>query len=250
MSLSTVIITKNEAKNIERCIESVLAFSDEIIIVDDFSTDTTKAIALKYSKVRFYERKFDDYIRQKNYANSLVDSDYILSLDADEYADAEWNDFFISKKYKSYAAISFLRINYFNQTPVRNGIWRRDIKIRCWKKNIAEWSGTIPHESLKFHTQIQVYQLQLIIHHLAYSSYQEFYNKSINYAKMAAHRLASKPYPSLIFGVVVNPTFKFIKGFFLLQGFKDGLYGWYIAKVSFSETLYKYLYALQIKWKK
>jgi glycosyltransferase involved in cell wall biosynthesis len=83
ITIAVVIITFNEAKNIERCLQSVQSFADEIIVVDSFSTDETKAICDTY-KVRFFERKFIGYADQKNWGNTQTTSDFIFSLDADE----------------------------------------------------------------------------------------------------------------------------------------------------------------------
>ena len=81
--LSVVIITLNEEKNIQRCLNSVKHVADEIVVVDSLSTDNTEQICQSYG-VKFIKHKFDDYVTQKNYANSKASYDYILSLDADE----------------------------------------------------------------------------------------------------------------------------------------------------------------------
>src|ERR1051326_8869164 len=82
-ALSIVIITYNEEKNIQRCLDSVRSFADEIVVVDSFSTDNTKKICLGYG-VRFIEQSFLGYIEQKNFALDQATHDYVLSLDADE----------------------------------------------------------------------------------------------------------------------------------------------------------------------
>lgn len=247
MSISTVIITKNEAKNIATCIESILSFSNEIIIVDDFSTDETKEIVLSYPKVKLWERPFDDYINQKNFGNSKATSEYILSLDADEFIPSKSIDYFQEKKYTAFDVISFHRINFFSGRAIRFGIWKNDFKIRLWKTGVAKWAGTIPHE----HVEILAYQKKedtsVEIYHNAYTSYEEFYSKSIHYAKLASSRYSSRSIISLFISMIVNPCFKFIKGFFFMKGFRDGIYGWYIAKISFLETFYKYYLAFRNK---
>ena len=83
MKLSCVIITKNEEKNIERCIKSVLSIVEDIVVIDSYSTDNTKEICTKLA-VRFIEHHFDGMIEQKNYAVSQAKYPHVLSLDADE----------------------------------------------------------------------------------------------------------------------------------------------------------------------
>ena len=83
VNLSAVIITFNEEKNIERCIQSLKGVADEIIVVDSFSQDRTKEICLA-NNVVFIEHEFIGHIEQKNWAYTQASNDYVLSLDADE----------------------------------------------------------------------------------------------------------------------------------------------------------------------
>ena len=102
VKISAVILTLNEERNIERCIKSVAAVADEILVVDSFSADRTEAICTALN-VRFVKHKFEGYIEQKNWALDQAVNDIVLSLDADEALDeraqrevlkvkAEWND--------------------------------------------------------------------------------------------------------------------------------------------------------------
>ena len=80
--VTAVIITKNEEKQIDECLKSV-SWVDEIIVVDDESTDNTLEIVKKYTD-KIYTRKMDNEGRHRNYANSLATKEWILSIDADE----------------------------------------------------------------------------------------------------------------------------------------------------------------------
>lgn len=62
--ISVVIITYNEEKNIARCIQSVKKIADEIVVLDSYSTDSTKSICEKLG-VNFYQHTFDGHIEQK-----------------------------------------------------------------------------------------------------------------------------------------------------------------------------------------
>lgn len=80
--VSVVIITKNEERNIEDCLRSSL-WADEIILVDDDSTDATREIASKYTD-KIFQRKMDNEGRHRNWAYAQASNDWVLSLDADE----------------------------------------------------------------------------------------------------------------------------------------------------------------------
>ena len=84
MKISAVIITKNEAINIERCLNSLSEVADEIIIVDAYSQDATREICEKFKEIRFYSKPWAGYAASKNFGNCLASNDYILSVDADE----------------------------------------------------------------------------------------------------------------------------------------------------------------------
>jgi len=81
--LSVVIITKNEAKNVAICLDSLVGIADEIIVIDSFSTDETREISLKYGAL-FFQREWNGYSEAKNFGNDKAQYDWILSIDADE----------------------------------------------------------------------------------------------------------------------------------------------------------------------
>ena len=81
--IAAAIITFNEERNIERCINGLLNCVDEIVVLDSYSTDRTKEICHQY-KVRFIQDKWEGYAQTKNKLNDIIDTDYIFSIDADE----------------------------------------------------------------------------------------------------------------------------------------------------------------------
>ena len=81
--ITAVIITQDEERNIGRCIESLRGVADEVVVVDSGSTDGTEAIC-RAAGVRFEHHDWAGYSEQKNYANSLANHPWILSIDADE----------------------------------------------------------------------------------------------------------------------------------------------------------------------
>ncbi|MBH0156613.1 glycosyltransferase family 2 protein [Fictibacillus sp. 5RED26] len=83
--LTVIILTKNEEKNIRKCLSSVKKVAQRIVVVDSFSTDNTKKICMENS-VEFYENHFVDYATQFNWAidNTNINTTWIMRLDADE----------------------------------------------------------------------------------------------------------------------------------------------------------------------
>lgn len=82
MSISALIITKNEQRNIQACLES-LQWVDEIVVIDSFSTDDTVEIAKKFTD-KVYLNAWPGYSNQKNFGHTKCSQEWILSIDADE----------------------------------------------------------------------------------------------------------------------------------------------------------------------
>ena len=80
--ISVIVITKDEEKNIAECLSSV-KWADEIIVVDAESSDKTVTIAKKFTD-KVYLKKWEGYVKQKQYALSQAENDWVFSLDADE----------------------------------------------------------------------------------------------------------------------------------------------------------------------
>ena len=83
IALSVVIIAKNEESRIKGCLESVHGWADDIVVVDDDSTDDTRSIALKYTD-KIFTRHLELEGKQRNFGATKVKNDWILLLDCDE----------------------------------------------------------------------------------------------------------------------------------------------------------------------
>ncbi|GMK37268.1 beta 1,4 glucosyltransferase [Paenibacillus sp. CCS19] len=84
ITISVVLIVKNEEDVLARCLDSVRAAADEIVIVDTGSTDRTREIAAEYTSALYSFEWMDDFAAARNYAFSLATSEYIMWLDADD----------------------------------------------------------------------------------------------------------------------------------------------------------------------
>ncbi|RCJ23227.1 glycosyl transferase [Nostoc sp. ATCC 43529] len=80
--ITPLILTYNEAPNIQRTLEK-LTWANQIVIVDSYSSDETLEIIAYYPQVKLFQRKFDTHATQWNYGLSQINSEWVLSLDAD-----------------------------------------------------------------------------------------------------------------------------------------------------------------------
>lgn len=247
MKLSFVIITYNEAAKIGRCLESVQSIADEIIVVDSGSQDNTVAIAQKHGAKVMY-RKFDGFINQKNYANSLATGDYIFSLDADEYLSEPLKQWLSNcVNFESYDVLSFNRLNFYCGKWMKWGGWYPDKKVRMWKREKAHWTGALPHEHVTYDSSVQLHHEPLDIMHDAYQQVSQHLNKSVYYAKLASFQLAKKSYRVLFLKLMFSGTFRFFRNIIFKGGILDGWRGVVSAFITTMEINQKYWLALEKK---
>jgi glycosyltransferase involved in cell wall biosynthesis len=81
-TITPIILTYNEAPNIERTLKQ-LTWAKQIVIIDSYSNDKTLDILGKYPQIKLFQRKFDNHTSQWNYGLEKVKSEWVLSLDAD-----------------------------------------------------------------------------------------------------------------------------------------------------------------------
>lgn len=239
--ISTVIITHNEADNIERCLSSVKPVSDEIIVVDSFSTDQTPEICKNYPGVTLLQRAFTSHGDQKNFGISKTSFQYILSLDADETLSPQLlNHLVINKDQFKDPAYSFRRMNHIGSEPVRHGLWYPDEKIRLFRKDMVHWETGALHERVVMPPGIKSVKIPLHIHHYGFETLKQFREKSTIYAHWWAENKNKDGKKAGPFSAVFHATWTFIRSFFIKLAFLDGITGVAISVQNTRETYMKY----------
>jgi glycosyltransferase involved in cell wall biosynthesis len=237
--LSIVIITFNEEKNIFRCLDSIKGLSDDIIVVDSFSTDKTAEICAQFN-VRFIQTKWEGYSATKNFANSQAKNEWVLSLDADEALSnelCEKIDKLKSDNELSYC--SFNRMTNYCGSWVKHSNWYPDKKLRLFNKNLSEWKGLI-HEELNVPEGIKIKHINQDILHYSYYTREDHLKQIDKFTSIAADDLFKKGKKPDSYKLFVNAIAKFIGHYFLHLGFLDGKAGWNIAWLSAYATYLKY----------
>ena len=248
--ISVVIITYNEERNIDRCLQSVQNIADEIIVLDSFSTDNTIRLAgNKGAKV--FQQAFSGYMKQKNDAISLASHNIILSLDADEALDETLSISIRAAKTSGTAdAWTMNRCTNYCGTFIRHGSWYPDRKIRMFNKNKAEWAGADLHEGIKLQeANLTVQHLKGDLLHYSFSTIEEHEMKCDKYSSILANSLFANGKKSNHLKIFVRPVWTFIQGYIIRLGFLDGFHGFVIAVNSAHATFLKYakLYQLQLE---
>ncbi len=238
MKITATIITLNEERNVARAIES-LRCCDEILIVDSGSTDRTVELAQNLG-VRVLEAGWLGYAGQKNWAAEHANTDWILSLDADEALsealEAEiWN---LKKTGPDCDAYTMPRLARYLGRWIYHSGWYPDRKVRLYRRDKAKFVGDFVHESVQ--PSGRVGHLQSNILHFTCESLSEHVKTLDRYTTLAAQELAARKVKVPLTRLIVDPGWAFIKSYFLQRGFLDGPEGLTIAHMAAFYTFLKY----------
>jgi len=246
VQLSAVIITYNEEKNIRRCLASVQNVVDEIVVVDSFSTDATEEICREF-EVTFIKNKFVGHIEQKNWAKDQATFDYILSLDADEALDDKLKQSIISAKSNwQRDAYSMNRLtNYCGKWIFHSG-WYPDVKLRLFDRRKGHWGGNNPHDKYIPEREALIGKLKGDILHYSFYTREEHLRQIHKFSTIGAKALFHKGKKSSYLKLAIKPIARFIKGYFIHQGFLDGQEGFAISRFSAYANYLKYLKLLKL----
>ena len=244
--ISIVIICFNEEANIIPCIESCLALSNDIIVVDSHSTDNTIILA-ESLKAKVHLKKWEGYGQAKNYGAQLCKNEWVLSIDADERLTVETIDFLMNNKLESSRIYGINRINFIGSKKIRYGEWYPDFKPRLYNKLTAKWSESAVHERLLFDDNLKLTKVPGKLLHYSFSDKIELEKTLEKYAQLAAYELHTKGTRVSAYHLYLKPAFRFVRSYFLKLGFLDGASGWTIAMANAKAVKKRYLFLAEMK---
>lgn len=248
IKISAVINTRNEAENINDCLNSV-KFADEIVVVDMESTDQTKEIAKQFTD-KIFDHPPVGYVEPaRNFAINKAIGDWILIVDADERIPKSLANKLIDIVEKGEG--DFVRIprkNMIFGQWIKHSRWWPDLNIRFFKKGSVEWQNEIHSIPVTYGTGINLPQEEeFAIIHYHYKSIDEFLERAIRYSKQQAKELVKADYKFEPSDLITKPISEFISRFFAGEGYKDGLHGLVLAFLQSFAVMLIYLRVWQEK---
>ncbi len=239
--LSLVILARNEEKSISDALKSVTC-ADEILVIDDDSTDKTADIARSNGAHVISHNLNGNFSQQRNLAMEQAKGDWILFLDADEVLTSELNE-----EIKG-AALNKTRFNYYHLKrkdffwgkPVTHGevsdAYKKGI-VRLVRKDSGQWKHTI-HEEFEPSSRSYGSTMKGYIHHYPHQSVKEFLKHINYYSTIRAEELLKSGKKTNWFEIIAYPKGKFLYTYFIKGGFKDGIRGFvYSFMMSFHSFL-------------
>lgn len=245
--ISLFIITKNEEAKIAQCILSARGLVSEIIVVDGHSKDKTVQIAKELGAL-VYERAFDGFASQKNFALDKVSSPWALNLDADESLSPELKEQIRSTVQDTpCAGFDIAFSNYFLGKQMKHSGLNKEYHLRLVRKDKARYAGGLVHEGLKVDGPVG--RLQAPIRHYSYDSIDAYFRKFNKYTTLAAQQMHKNGRRFSLLFVLVTIPFEFLKRYVLKLGVLDGMRGFLWASFSSFYVFVKYMKLWALKQK-
>lgn len=256
-------MTLNEEVCIANAIESVINLSNDIVVLDSYSSDKTKEVVQSYPTVRFIQNPFVDFSSQRNFGLHSIDytNEWVFMLDADEECTEKLFREMLEKSSEDKSKTSFLvqRKDFYNHKwiKVHANVWFE----RLLKCKAVSFSGTV-HEKLA--TSKRQGKLNERFNHYPFvKGIPNWMHRHAQYAEEMANIALSQRIPfypldlfstnnaknenarkALFQRLPFKFIFYFLYKFFLQKGFMGGVDGLHFVTM---ETFYQYLVTINIR---
>lgn len=240
MTLSVILITKNEAERLPRCLESVRGLADEIVVLDSGSTDATLEIARRYTDKVFVSPDWPGFGPQKNRVLDYATGDWVLSLDADEWLTP---GLAAEVRHTLQAPIAEVyeipRLSSFCGRPMRHSGWWPDHVARLFRRGAARFSDDLVHERLVFSGAPG--RLDAPLNHETYRNLDEMLAKLNRYSTDGAENHLRRGKHGGLGRAIGRGLWAFVRTYVIRAGCLDGREGFLLAVANAETTYYRYL---------
>lgn len=247
--ISVVIIAKNEEENLKISLPK-LSWCNDIVVIDDYSTDKTIDIAESYN-AKVFQRKFDGFGTQKQHAVAHTKNDWVLNIDADEVMTDELiNEIKNLKLNDNKTAYEIPIRHVFLNKVFRYGKESKYYHLRLFNKLYSNFDNAKVHEKVKHDGN--VVKLNHVILHYSYKNLTHYFEKFNLYSSIGAQKLKDKGKSRSIILTLISFPFYFIKHYFIYLNCLNGKEGliWSWLNACYHVTKYLKLQELNKQTKK
>jgi glycosyltransferase involved in cell wall biosynthesis len=238
-TLSVIVITKNEERNIRECLDGV-RWADEIVVVDGGSTDGTVDAAKAFTS-KVYVRPWEGYGPAKNFALSQCTSEWILWLDADERVTEDLKrelQSIVRSEDRRFVAYEVPRRANFLGRWINHCGWYPGYVTRIFRRGNGTFTETKVHESLKVEGGTGRLKSDLL--HYTDPNLFHYFEKFNRYTTLAAADLRQESRQFRLAQLIFRPLWQFIRMNFVKRGFLDGVQGFILCVLSSVYVFTKY----------
>ena len=237
--ISAITVCFNEEENIGRCLSS-LSWCDEIVVVDSLSSDRTVEICRRYTD-RVIQRPWPGYREQKAFAHSQATKPWVFLVDADEEVPPELRDEIraaLKLLGNRYAAFSVPRlVCYLGRWWWRGG-WYPDYDIRVFRRDLARWGGSDPHEKILVDGKVR--RLAHPLYHYSYRDIADHWRRINRFTTISAAELIGEGRRWRLMDNLLRPPFRFFRSYVWKRGFVEGFPGYFVAATAAIYVFLKY----------
>ncbi len=238
MKISAAIITRNAAADLERCLAS-LDFVDEIVVLDQGSTDGTDEVCARFGAA-IHQTSWLGFGPTKQKAVSLCRNDWILSIDSDEEVGPRLREALMRMPDEPpLACYRINRLSMFLGKWIRHCGWYPDRIVRLFDRRRAGFNDRRVHEEVVVDGDCGL--LPGHLRHYAYTTWEQYVAKLDRYTTLAAAQLHDEGRRSSLAGAVARASAGFWRMWLLQGGVLDGAHGLVLCLGSAFSILSKYV---------
>ncbi len=238
--ISVTMMIKDGERYLNQCLQALQDF-DEIVILDNGSTDNSVAIAESFPNVSLYKSSFFGFGPMKNMVAEKAKYDWILNIDCDEIFNSELveeiRQLDLSQTQKAYA---ILRINHYRGKPIKTCGWYPDFVKRLYHRKEVHFNDKQVHESLDIPKKVTLIRLNGYFNHYSFEGAAGLISKMQKYTTLFAEQQCGKRRAS-IWGAIGHGVTAFFKSYIIRRGFLDGADGFVISMGNGTGAYYKYV---------
>jgi glycosyltransferase involved in cell wall biosynthesis len=246
--VSVTMITKNASRTIVESLNA-LRYFDEVILLDNGSTDNTIELAGTFSNVMVFKSPFIGFGPLKNLAASYAGNDWILSVDSDEVFSRELVDEIRALSLEQSKVYAIVRDNYYRGKWIRCCGWENDRVDRLYNRKVVSFSDAQVHESLILSDTIERVTLRHRFKHYSYDNCEELLAKMQHYSTLWAEEQRGRKRATPL-TAVSRSLFAFVKFYVFKKGFLNGSAGLLISVTNANNVFYKYMKLYELENRK
>jgi len=239
-SISACVIARDDEDQIARCLASLAAFDECVVVVDDRSVDATEAIA-RLLGARVQRHRYAGNVEQKNFCLAQVKGDWVVALDADEALSAPLLARLRERIASADAAVDGFEVNRVTHHLgrwIRHGDFHPDWQLRVFRRVAGRWCGHEPHGRVSVSGRVE--RIPGDLEHYSYRSLADQLERIRDFSGIEARSLSAAGRCFRLRDMVLRPPARWLRAYVLKGGFRDGVPGFILAGMTALHVFLKY----------